>query len=409
MEEINITKRTDIYSVDPRNVVVVDNFNVRRDFAIDELKEQIKAQGVLNPITVVPFKDEDGNEKYRLVDGERRLRATLAAIAEGADIKRVKAIFLPRNTKEEDLLIEQMMRNEGKNFTEYEQAIMFQRFRDKFGYTQSEIAAKFCKSATFIGRCLSLLDLAPAIQEKLEKGEISTGAVRQIVGLNKEDEGAQIAAVENAVADAKSKGKTTATGKNISGETKSQKDLKKVVEAFKLLISSCYAAHIPVELLSMKQVCASLHDATTMEDVTSKLGLIDLSAPAEETEGTAEVDEKQCEVEKADEDNMKSLQKQFEELKAKSPDAILLFRRGDFYEVLNEDAKPVADTLGITLTVRKDGMQMTGFPHHALDTYLPKLVRAGLRVAICDQLDDPKMMKLAKGGSGEISTSNSEK
>ena len=137
---INSTKRTDIYSVDPRNVVVVDNFNVRRDFAIDELKEQIK---------------------------------------------RIKAIFLPRNTKEEDLLIEQMMRNEGKNFTEYESAIMFQRFRDKFGYTQSEIAQKFGKSITFIGRCLSLLDLAPEIQEKIEKGEISTGAVRQIVELNK--------------------------------------------------------------------------------------------------------------------------------------------------------------------------------------------------------------------------------
>ena len=142
----NSTKRTDIYSVDPRNVVVVDNFNVRRDFAIDELKEQIKLQGVLNPITVVPFKDENGDEKYRLVDGERRLRATLAAISEGADIKRIKAIFLPRNTKEEDLLIEQMMRNEGKNFTEYESAIMFQRFRDKFGYTQSEIAQKFGKN-----------------------------------------------------------------------------------------------------------------------------------------------------------------------------------------------------------------------------------------------------------------------
>lgn len=293
MEEINITKRTDIYSIDPRNVVVVDNFNVRRDFAIDELKEQIKAQGVLNPITVVPFRDEDGNEKYRLVDGERRLRATLAAIAEGTDIKRVKAIFLPRNTKEEDLLIEQMMRNEGKNFTEYEQAIMFQRFRDKFGYTQSEIAAKFCKSATFIGRCLSLLDLAPEIQEKLEKGEISTGAVRQIVGLNKEDESAQIAAVENAVADAKSKGKSTATGKNINGETKSQKDLKRVVEAFKLLISSAYAASLPIELFSVKQLCAALHDSTTMEDVMGKLSLINFISPneaptEEETNGETE-------------------------------------------------------------------------------------------------------------------------
>lgn len=379
--ELNITKRTDIYNIDPRNVVVVDNFNVRRDFAIDELKEQIKAQGVLNPITVVPFKDEDGNEKYRLVDGERRLRATLAAISEGADIKRVKAIFLPRNTKEEDLLIEQMMRNEGKNFTEYEQAIMFQRFREKFGYTQSEIASKFCKSATFVGRCLSLLELAPEIQEKLEKGEISTGAVRQIVGLNKEDESAQIAAVENAVADAKSKGKTTATGKNINGETKSQKDLKKVVEAFKLFLSACYAANIPAELLSMKQVCSSLHSATTMEDVTAKLSSLNLTAPIEQKDDAEPLPKKEEKT---------SIQKQFEELKSKHPDAILLFRCGDFYEAMNEDAKPVADTLGITLTVRKDGMKIAGFPYHALDTYLPKLIRAGHRVAICDELEDNK-------------------
>lgn len=378
--ETNITKRTDIYNIDPRNVVVVDNFNVRRDFAIDELKEQIKAQGVLNPITVVPFKDEDGNEKYRLVDGERRLRATLAAISEGADIKRVKAIFLPRNTKEEDLLIEQMMRNEGKNFTEYEQAIMFQRFRDKFGYTQSEIASKFCKSATFVGRCLSLLELAPEIQEKLEKGEISTGAVRQIVGLNKEDESAQIAAVENAVADAKSKGKTTATGKNINGETKSQKDLKKVVEAFKLFLSACYASNIPAELLSMKQVCSSLHSATTMEDVTAKLSSLNLTAPIEQKDDAEPLPKKE----------ETSIQKQFEELKSKHPDAILIFRCGDFYEAMNEDAKPVADTLGITLTVRKDGMKIAGFPYHALDTYLPKLIRAGHRVAICDELKDNK-------------------
>lgn len=268
----NVTKRTDIYSIDPRNVVVVDNFNVRRDFAIDELKEQIKLQGVLNPITVVPFKDENGDEKYRLVDGERRLRATIAAIADGADIKRIKAIFLPRNTKEEDLLIEQMMRNEGKNFTEYEQAIMFQRFRDKFGYTQSEIAAKFGKSITFIGRCLSLLDLAPEIQEKLESGEISTGAVRQIVELNKDDETAQVAAVETAIADAKSKGKTTATGKNISGETKSQKDLKKILSGFKLLIDATIHAKLHIEDMSARELIAALHNATTIDDVIVKLG-----------------------------------------------------------------------------------------------------------------------------------------
>lgn len=268
----NATKRTDIFQIDPHNVVVIDNFNVRRDFAVDELKEQIKLQGVLNPITVVPFKDENGNEKYRLVDGERRLRATLAAISEGADIKRIKAICLPRNTKEEDLLIEQMMRNEGKNFTEYEQALMFQRFRDKFGYTQTEIAAKFGKSATFIGRCLSLLDLAPEIQAKLESGEISTGAVRQIVELNKDDETAQVEAVENAISDAKSKGKAVATGKNISGEAKAQKDLKKVLSGFNILIDATIHAQLHIEDMSARELIAALHGATTLDDVIVKLG-----------------------------------------------------------------------------------------------------------------------------------------
>ena len=364
---INSTKRTDIYSVDPRNVVVVDNFNVRRDFAIDELKEQIKLQGVLNPITVVPFKDENGDEKYRLVDGERRLRATLAAISEGADIKRIKAIFLPRNTKEEDLLIEQMMRNEGKNFTEYESAIMFQRFRDKFGYTQGEIAQKFGKSITFIGRCLSLLDLVPEIQEKIEKGEISTGAVRQIVELNKDDEAAQVAAVHDAVDDAKSKGKKSATVKNIGGDTKSQKDLKKVVSGIKILIEATIQAKLHIEDMSARELIAALHNAESMEDVIAKL-------------------------------NVSPMMKQFQELKAKHPDATILFRCGDFYETYQDDAEVVAKTLGITLT-KKDDIKMAGFSYHALYQYLPKLIRHGMRVAICDQLEDPKTtQKIAKQG-----------
>ena len=70
--ETNKTKNTDLFLIDPRNIVVVDGFNVRRDFDLDELKEQIKAKGVLNPLTVIAFKDDEGNEKYKLVDGERR-------------------------------------------------------------------------------------------------------------------------------------------------------------------------------------------------------------------------------------------------------------------------------------------------------------------------------------------------
>ncbi|MBR1935656.1 MAG: hypothetical protein IJ835_06360 [Muribaculaceae bacterium] len=88
------------------------------------------------------------------------------------------------------------------------------------------------------------------------------------------------------------------------------------------------------------------------------------------------------------------IMKQFREMKRKHPDAILLFRVGDFYEAYEDDAVKCADTLGITLTCRTAAddskTRMAGFPHYALDTYLPRLIRAGLRVAICDQLEDPK-------------------
>lgn len=274
--EINATKRTDIYNIDPRNVVVVDGFNVRRDFDINELKEQIKLQGVLNPITVVPFKDDNGNDKYKLVDGERRLRATLQAIKEGADIKRIKALFLPRNTKEEDLLIEQMMRNEGKNFTEYEQALMFQRFRDKFGYTQTEIAQKFGKSVTFIGNCLSLLYLAPQIQDKLANNEISTSAVRQIVGLKKDDEKAQIEAVNNAISEAKEHGKEKATIKHITGETKSQREFKTVYKGISTLFFSLKKDNLEEKVMNMtvRDLISCMDCSQSVDDVLAKLSSI---------------------------------------------------------------------------------------------------------------------------------------
>ncbi len=103
------------------------------------------------------------------------------------------------------------------------------------------------------------------------------------------------------------------------------------------------------------------------------------------------------------------MMKQYFELKAKHPDAVMLFRCGDFYETYSEDAVTASDILGITLTKRANGqgktVEMAGFPHHALDTYLPKLIRAGKRVAICDQLEDPKTTKkLVKRGITELVT-----
>lgn len=91
------------------------------------------------------------------------------------------------------------------------------------------------------------------------------------------------------------------------------------------------------------------------------------------------------------------LMKQYEEMKRKHPDAVLLFRVGDFYETFSEDAVIASDILGITLTRRANGannyVELAGFPHHALDTYLPKLVRAGKRVAICEQIESPLIQK----------------
>ena len=103
------------------------------------------------------------------------------------------------------------------------------------------------------------------------------------------------------------------------------------------------------------------------------------------------------------------MMKQFFDFKAKYPEALLLFRCGDFYETYCEDAVIAAQILGITLTHRNNGYnkgdEMAGFPHHALDTYLPKLIRAGKRVAICDQLEDPKLTKkLVKRGITELVT-----
>lgn len=102
------------------------------------------------------------------------------------------------------------------------------------------------------------------------------------------------------------------------------------------------------------------------------------------------------------------LMQQYNTIKAKYPDAILLFRIGDFYETFGSDAIRTAQILGITLTKRNNGdssIELAGFPHHSIDSYLPKLVRAGMRVAVCDQLEDPKMVKgIVKRGVTELVT-----
>ena len=126
-----------------------------------------------------------------------------------------------------------------------------------------------------------------------------------------------------------------------------------------------------------------------------------------ETKETPKVEQK---AEKKSSLTNTPLMQQYQEMKKKHPDAILLFRVGDFYEIFGKDAVEASEVLGITLTRRANGkenfIELAGFPHHALDTYLPKLVRAGKRVAICEQLEDPKLKKTSKQKVVETVTPN---
>lgn len=222
--ETRSTKRTDLFLIDPRNIVVMAGFNVRIDFDLEELKEQIKDKGVMNPITVIPFRDESGTEKYKLVDGERRYRATMLAIEEGADIKYIKALKAPRDSNLESLYIEQMMRNEGK------------RFRDEFGYSQAEIAAKFHKSPAAICKCLSLLELPDYIQRKVATGAMSVMAAKEIIS-NYDTEAEQVEAAKAVVQKASEKGKKSVTSKLVNETIQAAKEAKTVSTALKTLLN----------------------------------------------------------------------------------------------------------------------------------------------------------------------------
>jgi ParB family chromosome partitioning protein len=185
----NKTTKTDIYKIDPRNIVVTKDFNSRCNFGdLDELARQIKEQGVLNPISVQPFKDENGEEKYRLIDGERRYRAVMKLIDEGEEIARVPALFLSKSCTEEELLIQQALRNEGKNFNEYEWALLARKLQDRCGLTKSEIAKKLGKNPGMVSYWLQLLELKPELQGLIRDGVITAVDVRKMLQANNHDE-----------------------------------------------------------------------------------------------------------------------------------------------------------------------------------------------------------------------------
>ena len=187
--ETNKTTKTDIYKIDPRNIVVKDGFNSREDFGdIDTLAKQIEENGVLNPISVVPFKDEDGNEKYRLIDGERRYRAVMSLLDRGVTIDRIPALFQPKSADQKALLVQQIIRNEGKGFNEMELAIAYKRLLDG-GMTKEEIAEKIAGGKhSKVNYCLGHLNRDERIQKLIADGKVSGVLVRQIYSAHGKDD-----------------------------------------------------------------------------------------------------------------------------------------------------------------------------------------------------------------------------
>ena len=236
--ETNKTTKSDIYRIDPRNIVVQPGFNSRVDFGdIDELAEQIRENGVLNPITVIPFKEEDGSEKYRLVDGERRYRATMKLIENGFDIPRIPSLFQPKATTEEEMLIQQLIRNEGKQFNEYELGIAYNKFR-KLGYTNAEIAQKLGIKRWKVDCFLAHLDRDERVQTLLKEGRITGVDVRHIYQAAKNNEAAAVKQIMKLVNKAEDKGEKKLSLKDLDMDADYQ--LQKDTTAVKKGLSTLF-------------------------------------------------------------------------------------------------------------------------------------------------------------------------
>lgn len=247
MSEININKttKTDIYSIDPRAIVVVEGFNSRQDFGdIDELARQIQEQGMLNPISVVPFKTEEGEERYRLVDGERRYRAVMSLIDKGVDIARVKAIFLSKSLSDADLYVQQVMRNEGKPFNEYEMGVHCSKLKNICGKTNTEIAKMLGKNVGQISYYLAVLEMTPEVQDVIKTNRISASNIRRIYQACQGDEKQVAAEVMKLVKAADKQGKEKLSLKDLGDDSAVAvlKDTKAIAKGIELLLTYYYKA-----------------------------------------------------------------------------------------------------------------------------------------------------------------------
>ena len=168
-----------VFNIDPRKIDIMEGFNQRVDFGdIDELAAQIKEQGLLEPISVVPY-DKNGETRYLLVNGERRYRALTKLIEDGEDVGEIPANFVDGDTDDVNLLVQQFMRNEGKKFNDVEFGKLCQKLKD-MGKSNSEIARMLGKNPGVITYALQSLGYDPRIREMIEQGKIGGTEVRRM-------------------------------------------------------------------------------------------------------------------------------------------------------------------------------------------------------------------------------------
>lgn len=337
----------------PISLVMPSPMNPRKTFNEDELQEladNIEKQGLLQPITVRPVKHPcneygDRPDKYEIVCGERRYRAFSKLSEKWSEMDRVapkgetynrfseiSAIVREMNDDEafDAMITENLQR---KDVDPIEEAFAFGQLIQK-GKTAEEIAVRFGKSIRFVQDRVKLNNLIPELMLAIKDDKMSIAAAMIIAKLDEEHQRRYYSSYSN----------------NSSGFS------RQTAESF-------------TKSLFMSIDGAPWYQTDNQED--------------EDYAGGCGVACAECQFNTANHGCL------FWEMKAKHPDAILLFRVNDFYECFDEDAEKAAGTLKITLTGR-NGYKLAGFPHHALDTYLPRLTRAGHRVAICEQLEDPK-------------------
>ena len=183
--------------------------------------------------------------------------------------------------------------------------------------------------------------------------------------------------------------------KGMEGKLNASRSFANPLKAMRYMFLLSKKLELQINSIDLAAVSIAYQKAKAeLSQATAHINEVAANAQSDAQELEKESESKDSDSDPVKEDKRATFRKQFEEFKEKHPDALLLFRCGDFYETYEDDAQIASEVLGITLTLdSKNKRKMAGFPHHALDTYLPKFIRAGHRVAICDALEAPKASK----------------